>query len=127
MNTRCLVISLLFAVPTGAFAQGAPRYECVNGDLQRRVEVIYETAVTVPCEVHYTKNIEAPGDSQVLWRALNEEGYCEAKASEFVAKLEGWGWACSAGARPETEAEPPLEDDTSALTPSEDTEPPEGE
>lgn len=121
MNTRCLVTSLLFAAPIVAVAQDAPRYACVNGNLERRVEVIYETGVTVPCEVHYTKNIESPDDSQVLWRALNEEGYCEAKASEFVSKLEGWGWDCAANAGDESAAKPPVDDDTGALAPSEDT------
>lgn len=123
----------LFAVffsilPIAAIAQEAPNYSCMNGGLERRVVVIYETGVTVPCEVHYFKDVEAPGNSQVLWRALNEEGYCEAKASEFVARLEGWGWACSAATAPQAspaEATPGDEpdqapDDTDALAPSED-------
>lgn len=107
-------------------AQDAPIYECANGDLQRRVQVIYETGVTVPCEVHYFKDTESPGDSQVLWRALNEEGYCETKAAEFAAKLEGWGWSCSAPAASEVapamdDAAPAEEDDTDALAPSGDS------
>ena len=91
----------------------------MNGALQRRVQVIYETGVSTPCEVHYFKDTESPGESQVLWRALNEEGYCEAKASEFVAKLESWGWACTSG---DTAADPGQADDTEALAPSEDSE-----
>ena len=130
MTIRRYVTTLIGAatmlVPTLGAAQDAPRYECRNGSLQRRVEVKYETAVSVPCEVHYTKDIEAPGEAQVLWRALNEEGYCEAKAREFVARLEGWGWNCGAAT---SDASAPVEarnDDTEALAPSqadENTEP----
>ncbi len=99
-----------------AMAQDGPSYVCNNGDLQRRVQVIYEPGVTVPCEVHYYKDTEAPGESQVLWRALNEEGYCEAKAAEFASKLEGWGWDCDEGTAP---APAPAEaDDTDDLAPS---------
>lgn len=84
--------------------------------------------MTVPCEVQYFKDTEAPGESQVLWSAQAQAGYCESKASEFVAKLEGWGWSCSAGAAPaaadEPEVEPEVEeeappsyDDTDVLSP----------
>ena len=97
MRIRSLIIGLLTVVPVTAMAQDAPSYRCANGDLERRVVVMYETGVTVPCEVHYYKDTEAPGTSQVLWRALNEEGFCEARAADFVTKLEGWGWSCDAG------------------------------
>lgn len=122
MYTRRYVTPLIAAatvlVPTLGSAQDAPRYECRNGSLQRRVEVKYETAVSVPCEVHYTKDIEAPGEAQVLWRALNEEGYCEAKAQEFVARLEGWGWNCGAAASEDATPDESQADDTEALAPS---------
>ena len=122
MINRCLVTAVLVAVPTIAVAQNAPSYECMNGALQRRVQVIYETGVSTPCEVHYFKDTESPGESQVLWRALNEEGYCEAKASEFAAKLESWGWACTANTSSDTAADPGQADDTDALAPSDDSE-----
>ena len=59
----------------------------------------------------------------VLWRALNQEGFCEAKTQEFVAQLQGWGWACNATDAAEPAAEPAEADDTQALTPAEETEP----
>ena len=122
MTTRQFVTPLIAATtmfgPAMAAAQDAPRYECRNGSLERRVEVKYETAVTVPCEVHYTKDIEAPGDAQVLWRALNEEGYCEAKAQEFVTKLEGWGWTCGTAEAADPAPAASEGDDTEALAPS---------
>ena len=67
-------LSTLF-VPLAVSAQDAAEWTCVQGDLQRRVAIFYETGVAVPCEVQYFKDTEAPGDQQVLWRALNESGY----------------------------------------------------
>jgi hypothetical protein len=81
------------------------------------VEIIYETGVAVPCEVHYHKDTEAPGERQVLWSAYNESGYCERKTREFIAQLEGWGWEC------EQDAPVAQVDDTEALMPAEEPEP----
>jgi hypothetical protein len=129
MMKRAIIAATLVAMPMLASAQQGPNnYECTYGDLTRRVEIIYETGVTVPCEVHYDKDTEAPGEQQVLWRALNEEGYCESKTVGFVDKLRGLGWSCSAGdsageaasESPAEEAEPEMTDDTSALAPAEE-------
>ena len=56
---------------------------------------------------------------------MNEEGYCEAKAAEFIAKLEGMGWTCwePGTAEPDEDIAPEESDDTTSLTPAE--EPPE--
>jgi hypothetical protein len=115
-------VSLTIAIalcPSLLFAQHSNKYECALDELTRRVEVFHETGVTVPCEVHYYKDTEMPGERQVLWRAANEEGYCEAKAEELVASLEGMGWTCWAGSdpAPREEAE---SDDTDALAPAEE-------
>jgi len=94
-----LAIALLAAtVPCLAFGQGTGSYQCSYGDLQRRVEILYEPGVTVPCEVHYYKDTEAPGERQVLWSATTQEGYCEAQTDAFIAKLRNWGWDCGQGA-----------------------------
>lgn len=105
---------LAAAIPGLSLAQDQNNYQCTHGDLTRRVEVVYETGVTVPCEVHYYKDTEAPGERQVLWRALNQEGYCEAKTQEFVTKLGSWGWDCTASA-------PAEGDDSDTLEPAEET------
>ena len=63
--------------------------------LTRRVEIAREGGSSVPCEVLYFKDSEAPGERQVLWSATNEAGYCETQAQGFVAKLEGLGWECN--------------------------------
>jgi len=87
---------LMSLIPLAASAQDAPEVRCVQGDLQRRVAIFYETGVDVPCEVHYFKDTEAPGQREVLWRALSQSGYCESQAESFVDKLIGWGWICTA-------------------------------
>lgn len=132
MNGKFLAVFLAAMLPSLSFGQGAQKYQCSHGELERRVEILYETGVTVPCEVHYYKDTEAPGETQVLWRALNESGYCESKAQEFVAQLQEWGWNCGQGdaveqnAAPEddsgADAEPVGADDTEALKPVEETE-----
>ena len=96
------------------------------GALTRRVAIMHETGVSVPCEVQYFRGSEAPGEQQVLWRALNEEGYCEAKAAAFVAQLIEMGWDCGVTAtmpnEGEAEPEADMPDDTAALAPAQEVE-----
>lgn len=96
MNNKFLAILLVGMFPALTLAQSSQNYLCNYGDLQRRVEILYETGGTLPCEVHYYKDSEAPGEMQVLWRAMNEAGYCEAKTLDFVTKLKALGWSCEA-------------------------------
>lgn len=128
MNSKYTIAFFLAAAPGLALAQSAGSYQCSFGELQRRVEILTEPGVSVPCEVHYYKDTEAPGEKQVLWSATSQQGYCESKAEEFIAKLEGWGWDCGRGeaAAPvpvsepkldDTDAEPPAYDDTDVLSP----------
>lgn len=131
MNTKIRAAVLAAMLPSLSLAQASPSYLCTHGDLQRRVEILYETGMTFPCEVHYYKDTEEPGDAQVLWRAMNEAGYCERKTQEFITKLTGMGWACgtndAAATDPEPAdnadpvAEPEQVDDTESLTPGEET------
>lgn len=135
MKKFLLTVFAAAILPFTAVAQDQNNYLCTQGDLQRRVEIMYETGVTVPCEVHYFKDTEAPGDSQVLWRALSQEGYCEEKTRDFITQLGAWGWSCNqnaaaatpampdAPAEPAEPAEPAAMDDTDALAPAEETEP----
>ena len=120
-----LTVMLAALLPGLTFAQDTQKYQCTHGELQRRVEILYETGLTVPCEVHYYKDTEAPGELQVLWRAINQSGYCESKIREFIAKLGELGWSCSQGVEAESESE--KDDDTEDLTPAEKTEPNAGQ
>jgi hypothetical protein len=95
MRHTTLISFLFLALPGLALAQGAET-QCTYGDMVRRVVIMTEPGVSVPCEVHYFKDTEAPGEDQVLWSASQQAGYCEEKAAGLVAKLEEWGWDCGA-------------------------------
>lgn len=119
MNNKILCVFLLTFLPGVLLAED---YQCTIGNLQRRVEILYEGAGSVPCEVHYYKDAAAQGERQVLWRALNEEGYCESKAQEFIAKLEDMGWACERHVTETPPSDAGVSDDTGTLMPGEDME-----
>jgi len=128
MNYKYMAMFLAATLPGLVFGQGPQTYQCSYGDLQRRVEILHETGATVPCEVHYYKDSEAPGDRQVLWRAVSELGYCERKTEEFIAKLQNLGWNCgqdgdlARSVEQGLEAPPEDVDDTELLTPAVETE-----
>lgn len=85
---KTLALLALIALSTTAHAES---YLCTNGGVERSITVVYlEPGQAVPCEVQYTKD----GESQTLWRAQNEGGYCEAQARAFADKQSGWGWHC---------------------------------
>lgn len=131
MRISAFLLVPVALLPTLVIAADDGQTECTYGGLVRRVVIMSEPGVSVPCEVHYYKDSEAPGEDQVLWSADNQAGYCEEKAAELIAKLEGWGWQCDAAAaapeEPADEPEPPMEpvmepvDETADLVPIEDT------
>ena len=135
MNSKFAIAILAMALPCTALSQDN-NFKCSYGELQRRVEILTEPGVSVPCEVHYYKDTEAPGEKQVLWRADSQDGYCESKTEEFIARLESMGWDCgrSAAAMPEPETatepasddddaeKPPAYDDTDVLSPADPAE-----
>jgi hypothetical protein len=110
MRYSTLIGLFFLTLPGLAFAHGAET-ACTYGEMVRRVVVMSEPGASVPCEVHYFKDTEAPGEDQVLWSASSQAGYCEEKAAEMVTRLEGWGWDCGEAAPPATaEAAEPAED-----------------
>ena len=120
MLEKRLLIAAIAALPATVIAETGAQYQCTVGELVRRVEIMYETGMTLPCEVHYFKDTEAPGESQVLWRAMNEQGYCENQASAFIEKLQSAGWTCTGESAPAPAAEP-----AAAPAPAEAVEPPD--
>lgn len=86
-----IFITILFTICFSQVALADTTYVCNQGDMERRIEVVYLSTGTVPCEVRYTKN----GNTEMLWSAQTEEGYCDARAVDFVEKQRGWGWECS--------------------------------
>jgi hypothetical protein len=87
-----IFFSILITICFCQVAFADTSYVCTNGGMERKVEVVYLGTEKVPCEVRYTKN----GNTEVLWTAQVEEGYCEAKAADFVGKQRGLGWVCEA-------------------------------
>lgn len=96
-----LLLSVVFlSVPV----QAGDVFHCAFGEQERVISVVYENAGDmVPCEVHYKteEGVETP------WSAENEEGFCEARAQEFVEQHRDWGWRCDLmpgnGSAPEPE------------------------
>lgn len=121
MNRRFIYALLVALLPAFAAAQGAS-YTCTYDGLTRRVEIVTEPGVSVPCEVHYYKDSEAPGERQVLWRASNDAEFCEKKTADFIGQLLAWGWTCGQGATSAPEpamapSEPAPVDDADAVEP----------
>lgn len=102
MLRKTFVFFVACGLPCAALAQALGQadsnFRCTLGGNVRRVEIAYEGGASVPCEVRYFKDTEAPGEPQVLWNARNESGYCEARTREFVSRLESLGWECTAAA-----------------------------
>lgn len=85
-------VAILISLFCSIHAFSADLYICSNAGSERVIEVVYATpGYSTPCEVTYTKG----GDTETLWQAENEAGYCEAKAKALVDKQVGWGWSCS--------------------------------
>jgi len=122
MHQKTLAFVAALILPALCAAQDRQSYQCTSGELTRRVEIFSEPGVSVPCEVHYYKDTEAPGERQVLWRAQNDAAYCAGKTQDFVAKLTAMGWDCGLSTEVEEVEEPEAADDTDALTPADEIE-----
>ena len=127
MKQMTLMLVVAFFIPTVGSAKDSQNFQCTLGDMTRRVEIVSEPGVSVPCEVHYYKDSEAPGEQQVLWRAMNEAGYCESHAIEFIASLGETGWQCGQGEQDAAMEEADddaddMSDDTADLAPADDIE-----
>ncbi len=125
MKLTMILVFMALLLPAAAAAQESGKYQCTYGDMQRRVEIVTEPGVEVPCSVHYFKDTEAPGEQQVLWSADNDGSYCRTRAMEFIAKLEGWGWDCGSAA--DTATEDDVADETAPVVTEESLGVPEDE
>ena len=66
---------------------------CVSGNQIRVLVLDYAVdGQQLPCQVIYKKQLE----SEVLWSATGQAGFCEAKLAEFLHKQAEWGWRCKA-------------------------------
>ncbi|MGB3209483.1 MAG: hypothetical protein WBB19_02140 [Desulforhopalus sp.] len=91
MKTNILsFIALVFIIGTGN-VYADETIICADGQQERIISIMYyDQDAKVPCDVEYTKN----GQTEILWHAENEVGYCEEKAEEFTQKLTALGWQC---------------------------------
>ena len=88
-----LITFALLGGLAAAAAVAEERHVCQLADLTRIISVEYEQpGEPVPCRVRYEK----VGESVTYpWNAQGQEGYCEARVTEFVAKHGGRGWECA--------------------------------
>ncbi len=100
---------LLAVLAVTPLAGQANTTQCGMDGMQRLVSVVYsEPGQLVPCRVLYEKpsEVTVTNQSLTLWRAEHQAGYCEARAEEFVAKLEQLGWQCQQAAAMDNPADP---------------------
>ncbi|MES9832096.1 MAG: hypothetical protein ABW139_07595 [Candidatus Thiodiazotropha sp. DIVDIV] len=87
-----VLLLTVFITPTDSFANS---WTCNYAELTRHIVVFYPNEPSrLPCKVYYTK----PNENvmpRTLWKAENEDNYCERNAIEFIKKLEALGWQCS--------------------------------
>lgn len=96
VHYRCLPVIFLMTLGA-ASSQAAEKSEaiCKSGDTIRRVVVeVGDLGTSLPCEVVYWKDNEAPGVRRVLWNARSDAAFCDAKAAGLVNKLSTAGWNC---------------------------------
>lgn len=94
-----ITFSALCLLPLAAASSENYRYLCTQQTETRLIEVVYLLPdQTVPCEVRYQRNSDEP---EVLWRANNQEGFCENKAQSLMHKQESWGFSCEGENLPE--------------------------
>ena len=93
LKTAVLTLTL---IAISNFAAANTSSQCSLGEISRNIDIVYShPGQPVPCEVLYDKRSEG-GGLATLWRAQNEAGYCEARAAEFIARLEAMGYTCGA-------------------------------
>ncbi len=91
---KLIPLVALATVSSLSFAEETDNSLCTLADKSRRVQIVRDAGVSVPCEVLYDRDTYAPGDPKVLWQAKHEKGFCEARAAELIAKLRSRGWDC---------------------------------
>lgn len=88
----CVLLLTILVMPSESFANS---WTCHYAELTRNVVIFYPNEpATLPCKVYYTK----PNENvmpRTLWKAENDDSYCERKAVEFIKTLESRGWQCS--------------------------------
>ena len=88
------IISVIFLLLAAPGIASAGSWICEHDNKIREINVERETGSQAPCSVVYDKDSEGQG-SAVLWSAVYDGSYCDAKADGLAEKLQGFGWSCS--------------------------------
>ena len=87
--------------PLAARATTDEAYMCRKGDSERRVELQHPDARDrLPCQVVYWRDARQPGDSEALWEAAHDYGYCIEQTHGLLQTLQDGGWKCQKGGGP---------------------------
>ena len=79
-----------------AFAGENQAYQCQRNDDMRSVAVEYSTTDGAQsCSVMYKKFANSSEPAKELWHYQAHADQCDVQAKQFLAKLEGFGLACS--------------------------------
>ncbi|MEW8525216.1 MAG: hypothetical protein AB2552_19405 [Candidatus Thiodiazotropha endolucinida] len=88
----CALLLTILVMPSESFASS---WTCQYSELTRNVVIFYPNEpASLPCKVYYTKPDENVMP-RTLWKAKNDDHYCERKAVDFIKTLESRGWQCS--------------------------------
>jgi len=119
-QNRCLVAFLAFTFSaTTAEAAEKSVISCTSGELVRRVVVeVGDINTSLPCEVVYWKDKEAPGVRRVLWNARSDPAYCDSQAAGLVDKLSTAGWSCDGSDQLDAASQTPVSTQPTAVQPS---------
>ncbi|WP_049722007.1 hypothetical protein [Gilvimarinus polysaccharolyticus] len=83
---------MTISTPSLAGSTNNYTFACQLEGSTRLVEVVYLLPdQKVPCEVRYQKDDE---EIKVLWRADNQEGFCESHAQQLIKEQRDWGFDC---------------------------------
>ncbi|MBL4794602.1 MAG: hypothetical protein JKY24_03630 [Pseudomonadales bacterium] len=96
MDYKLTALLPTLLIATISTAEANTSYTCTHQASERKIEIVYENMDgNVPCKVEYTKENAGEMETQILWSAQAEVGYCEVQTNAFIEKQEGWGWDCN--------------------------------
>jgi hypothetical protein len=108
MYRRAILWTLGLAVVVAPFPARAATdeaYLCRNGERERRVELQHADAQNrLPCQVVYWRDAKQSGDSEALWEAAHDYGFCIEQTRGLVQTLEDGGWKCQKAGPAPTQA-----------------------
>jgi hypothetical protein len=106
------------APPLAARAATDEAYMCRNGERERRVELQNPgVQERVPCQVVYWRDATQPGDSESLWQAAHDYGYCIEQTRGLLQRLQDGGWQCQKASQAQAQVQAPIQT-IPALAPS---------